>query len=184
MTLSRSCTSCTKCRLDAEPGYNPWNRRRQHLVPVFRDGERRGPLESGYRRAARIFVGEPVAARGHALSVQMTRDGVSAWVVEEGGTLVKVDVKSGKQNQIQGAGKSMNTVRRESRTDRNGFPAARSPTASIKTGAYAEVKDALPTRTVQISTGPVTSGLTKLADRQNFQGGLQDGESNHLDAAA
>ena len=54
--------------LGREPGQG-----RQHLVPVFRDGEWRRPVESGNGRAAGIFVGEPVAPSRHALGADDSR---------------------------------------------------------------------------------------------------------------
>jgi|HubBroStandDraft_3_1064219.scaffolds.fasta_scaffold34198_2 virginiamycin B lyase len=88
------------------------------------------------------YLWESQSPRVGTRSVQMTRDGVSAWVVEEGGTLVKVDVKSGKQTKYKGPGKSMNTVRE----DPNGILWVSGSPFSYrfdpKTGVYAEVKDA------------------------------------------
>jgi virginiamycin B lyase len=46
-------------------------------------------------------------------SAWLSHDGLSAWVVEEGGTLVKVDVKTGKQTKFKGPGRAMNTVRED-----------------------------------------------------------------------
>ena len=50
--------------------------------PYFRDGEWRRPLESN--TGLQEHVVESQSPRVGTRSVQMTRDGVSAWVVEEG----------------------------------------------------------------------------------------------------
>jgi virginiamycin B lyase len=87
------------------------------------------------------YLWESQSPRVGTRSVQMTRDGVSAWVVEEGGTLVKVDVKTGKQTKYKGPGKTMNTVRE----DPNGILWVSGSPFSYrfdpKTAAYTELKD-------------------------------------------
>jgi virginiamycin B lyase len=88
------------------------------------------------------YLWESQSPRVGTRSVQMTHDGVSAWVVEEGGTLVKVDVKTGKQTKYKGPGKTMNTVRE----DPNGILWVSGTPFSYrfdpKTGVYTEIKDA------------------------------------------
>ena len=88
------------------------------------------------------YLWESQSSRVGTRSVQMTHDGVSAWVVEEGGTLVKVDVKTGKQTKYKGPGKTMNTVRE----DPNGILWVSGTPFSYrfdpKTGVYTEIKDA------------------------------------------
>ena len=75
-------------------------------------------------------------------SAWLSKDGVSAWVVEEGGTLVKVDVKTGKQTKYKGPGRGMNTVREDPNgilwVSGNPFSYRFDP----KTGVYTELKDA------------------------------------------
>jgi len=87
------------------------------------------------------YLWESQQPRVGTRSAQMTRDGVSAWVVEEGGTLVKVDVKTGKQTKYKGPGKTMNTVRE----DPNGILWVSGSPFSYrfdpKTGTYTELKD-------------------------------------------
>src|SRR5665213_4501698 len=87
------------------------------------------------------YLWESQQPRVGTRSVQMTRDGLSAWVVEEGGTLVKVDVKSGRQTRYKGPGKTMNTVRE----DPNGILWVSGSPYSYrfdpKTGIYTELKD-------------------------------------------
>jgi streptogramin lyase len=88
------------------------------------------------------YLWESQSPRVGTRSVQMTHDGLSAWVVEEGGTLVKVDVKTGKQTKYKGPGKTMNTVRE----DPNGILWVSGTPYSYrfdpKTGVYTEIKDA------------------------------------------
>jgi virginiamycin B lyase len=88
------------------------------------------------------YLWESQSPRVGTRSVIMTHDGVSAWVVEEGGTLVKVDVKTGKQTKYKGPGKTMNTVRE----DPNGILWVSGTPYSYrfdpKTGVYTEIKDA------------------------------------------
>jgi len=87
------------------------------------------------------YLWESQSPRVGTRSVQMTRDGVSAWVVEEGGTLVKVDVKTGQQTKYKGPGRTMNTVREspDGILWISGSPF--SYRFDPKTGVYTELKD-------------------------------------------
>ena len=87
------------------------------------------------------YLWESQQPRVGTRSAQLTRDGASAWVVEEGGTLVKVDVKSGKQTKYKGPGKSMNTVREDSKGILWVSGGPYSYRFDPKTGVYTELKD-------------------------------------------
>ena len=77
------------------------------------------------------YLWESQSPRVGTRSVQMTHDGVSAWVVEEGGTLVKVDVKIRQANQVQRAGQNDEHGARRSQWNLVGFRQRHFPTASI-----------------------------------------------------
>jgi virginiamycin B lyase len=89
----------------------------------------------------REYLWESQSPRVGTRSAWMSKDGNSAWVVEEGGTLVKVDVKTGKQSKYKGPGKTMNTVRE----DPDGILWVSGSPYSYrfdpKTGTYTELKD-------------------------------------------
>jgi virginiamycin B lyase len=87
------------------------------------------------------YLWESQSPRVGTRSVQTTRDGVSAWVVEEGGTLVKVDVKTGTQTKYKGPGKTMNTVRESPDGILWVSGAPFSYRFDPKTGTYTELKD-------------------------------------------
>lgn len=99
------------------------------------------------------YLWESQSPRVGTRSVIMTHDGVSAWVIEEGGTLVKVDVKSGKQIKYKGPGRTMNTVRE----DPNGILWVSGTPYSYrfdpKTGVYTEIKDAPATYGANLDKG-------------------------------
>jgi virginiamycin B lyase len=87
------------------------------------------------------YLWESQLPRVGTRSAQLTRDGASAWVVEEGGTLVKVDVKTGKQIKYKGPGKSMNTVREDPKGILWVSGGPYSYRFDPKTGVYTELKD-------------------------------------------
>jgi virginiamycin B lyase len=87
------------------------------------------------------YLWESQQPRVGTRSAQLTRDGASAWVVEEGGTLVKVDVKSGKQTKYKGPGRSMNTVREDPKGILWVSGGPYSYRFDPKTGVYTELKD-------------------------------------------
>jgi virginiamycin B lyase len=89
----------------------------------------------------REYLWESQLPRVGTRSAQMTRDGTTTWVVEEGGTLVKVNVKTGRQTKYKGPGQSMNTVRE----DPSGILWISGGPFSYrfdpKTGSYKELRD-------------------------------------------
>jgi virginiamycin B lyase len=86
------------------------------------------------------FLWESQNPRVGTRSAYIGQDG-TPWIVEEGGTLVKLDQKTGKTTKYKGPGRSMNTVR----SDPNGIlwvsGGPNSYRFDPKTGIYTELKD-------------------------------------------